>query len=344
MLERLQNIHRDAWRDAARLGLQSGIAAALAYLAADFIGDLEPFLVIMMAVTALQHSVGGTIGQASIRFQSAVAGSVLGFLALLVVPAGWGTAAALGVALFAVGVAMALRSSWQLAVVPAVGMALEGKEDLVDTAIVTSSGILIGAAIGTAVSVLVWPERAEVRFERYFRRALKATATRLTDAIEATVEDGRTPHVDEHISAWNEAVWLAGEALGEAIFVDRDDMRQRLDALRELHDSVTILDRAAEAASPPLSVGVMHGQVGDLKRDACAVLTDLAGGRRQAQGRLRAMDETLARLRRAMEGEDVGPEEGELNAAVAFGLSEVRRTLAALWVATEGRYSGLPSI
>jgi hypothetical protein len=49
------------------------------------------------------------------------------------------------------------------------------------------------------------------------------------------------------------------------------------------------------------------------------------------------MDETLARLRRAMEDEDVGAEEGELNAAVAFGLSEVRRTLAALWAATEER-------
>jgi uncharacterized membrane protein YccC len=338
----MRNIHRDAWRDAGRLGLQSGVAAALAYLATVVMGDLEPFLVIMMAVTALQHSVGGTIGQASIRFQSAVAGSVLGFLALLVVPAGWGTAAALGVALSAVGVAMALRSSWQLAVVPAVGMALEGKEDLMETAIVTSSGILIGAAIGAAVSMLVWPERAEVRFERHFRRALNATATRLTDSLEATVEEGRTPHVDEHLSAWNEAVWLAGEALGEARFVDRDAMRRRLDALRGLHESVTILDRAAEAASPPLTVELMRNQVGGLKRDACAVLTALAEGRRQVQAPIRAMDKTLARLRRAMEAEDVGAEEGELNAAVAFGLSEVRRTLGALWAATEGRDSGLP--
>lgn len=344
MLERLRNIHRDAWRDAGRLGLQSGIAAALAYLAADAFSDLEPFLVIMMAVTALQHSVGGTIGQASIRLQSAVAGSVLGFLALLVIPAEWGTAAALGVALSAVGVAMALRSSWQLAVVPAVGMALEGKEDLMATAIVTSSGILIGAAIGAAVSMLVWPERAEVRFERHFRRALKATATRLTNSIEATVEKGRTPHVDEHLSAWNEAVWLAGEALGEARFVDRDAMRRRLDALRELHELVTILDRTAEAASPPLTLELMHDQVGGLKRDACAVLTDLANGRRQVQGPIQAMDETLARLRRAIEAEHMGVEEGELNAAVAFGLSEVRRTLAALWATTERRESGLPSV
>jgi uncharacterized membrane protein YgaE (UPF0421/DUF939 family) len=123
-------IHRDSWRDAARLGLQSAAAAAVAWLAAEWSGDLEHFLVIMMAVTSLQVSVGGTLGQAMIRLESAVAGSVLGFAALLVVPGGWGTAVALGIALFAVGAAMVLRPSWQLAVVPAVGMALEGRADL----------------------------------------------------------------------------------------------------------------------------------------------------------------------------------------------------------------------
>jgi hypothetical protein len=56
------------------------------------------------------------------------------------------------------------------------------------------------------------------------------------------------------------------------------------------------------------------------------------------------MDETLALLRRTMEAEDVAAEEGELNAAVVFGLREVQGTLAALWRATEGRESGLPAI
>ena len=111
--------------------------------------------------------------------------------------------------------------------------------------------------------------------------------------------------MDEHVSAWNEAVWLAGEALDEAMFVDHDAMRRRLDALRELHESVTILDRAAEAASPPLTLELMRDQVGGLKRDACAILTDLAEGRRQGQP-IRAMDETLASLRRAIEAEDPG--------------------------------------
>ncbi|WP_210526503.1 FUSC family protein [Rubellimicrobium arenae] len=330
MLEGLRAIHRDAWRDAMRLGLQSAVAAAAAYGIARWVGDVDPFLVIMMAVTSLQRSVGGTMGQAVIRLQSALAGSLLGLACLVLLPSGWGTAVALAVSLFAVGVASALRPLWQLAVVPAVGMSLAGHEDLVDTALVSSAGILMGAALGVVVALAVWPERAESRFERQFRRALRATATRLTDAVEATVEPGRTPRVDEHLSAWHEAVWLAQEALSEARFVDRAGMQARLDALRELHDSVTILDRAAEAESPPLAVEGMRGQVMHLRRDACEVLTGMARGEDAGAGQIDDIDATLERLRAAMEAEAVGGAERETRSALAFGLREVRRTLAAL--------------
>ena len=49
---------------------------------ARWFGFVDPFLVIMMAVTALKRSVGGTMGQSLVRFESAVVGSVLGFLAV----------------------------------------------------------------------------------------------------------------------------------------------------------------------------------------------------------------------------------------------------------------------
>lgn len=328
MLGWLQRVPRDAWRDALRLGAQSSAAATLAYLVAEWL-KLEHFLVIMMAVTALKRSIGGTMGQSLVRFESAVVGSVLGFLAVLVVPSAWGTAPAVGIALFAAGLAMALRASWELAVVPVVGMSLAGRQELFDTLGVTGLGILMGAAIGFLVSFLVWPERAEARFERHYRQALRATATRLSDAIKATVEEGRTPRVDEHVSAWNEAVWLANEALEQARFVNRESMERRLRALRELHESVTILDRAAETASPPVSVEVMRGQVGRLRRHAVEVLLTLAAGY-SAGGQIGAVDGDLQDLREAMEDEDPRAPEYEVHAAVAFGLQEVRRTLQRL--------------
>ncbi|TNC59695.1 hypothetical protein [Rubellimicrobium roseum] len=330
MPDRLFRISRDTWRDASRLGVQSGVAAAVAYVGAITLGDLEAFLVIMMAVTSLQRTVGGTIGQALMRMQSALAGSLLGLLCLVLLPEGWGTAVALAGALCVVGVASVLQPAWQLAVVPAVGMSLGDRGDLLQTALVSTAGILMGAAIGTLVSLLVWPDRAEARFDRHYRRALKATATRLSDAVQATVEEGRTPRVAEHVSAWNEAVWLAQEALEESRFVDRGLMQRRLDALRDLHESVAILDRAAEAESPPMSVESMVGEVSALRRNACAVLTGMAEGRRQKDERIKAMDAALEHLRQVLKNESPTAKGHELHSAVAFGLREVRRTLAAL--------------
>lgn len=327
MLGWLRTMDRDTRRDAVRLGAQSSVAGTVAFLAAEWLA-LDHFLVIMMSVTALQRSVGGTMGQGLVRLESAAAGSVLGFVAVLATPQAWGTAPAVALALFVAGAAMALRASWQLAVVPVVGMSLAGRAELLDTAGETALGILLGAAISLLVAFLVWPDRAEARFERQYRRALRATAQRLSDAIEATVEEGRTPHVEEHVSAWNEAVWLAAEALGQARLVSRDGMERRLGALRELHASVTILDRAAETASPPLSVEAMRDQVESLRRDAVAVLRRLSEGREGAAGRrLGAMDGALERLRVAMGEEDPRGPEHEAHAAVAFGLREVRRTL-----------------
>ena len=104
---------------------------------------------------------------------------------------------------------------------------------------------------------------------------------------------------------------------------------------RELHDSVTILDRAAEAASPPLSVERMQGEVAALRRDACGVLNGMAEGRHGSGRRVEAIDATLERLRAAMEAEPPGPDH-EVQDTVAFGLGEVRRTLARLIDAQEG--------
>ncbi|EYD71548.1 hypothetical protein Rumeso_04949 [Rubellimicrobium mesophilum DSM 19309] len=330
MLGWLGGLHRDAWRDAARLGVQAGVAGAVAYVVARWLGFVDPFLVIMMAVTGIERSVGGTLGQLAIRLQSALAGSLLGLLCLAVVPGGWGTAAALGLSLLVIMGASALRPSWALGVVPVVGMALGGDQGpLVETATTTSVGIVAGGAIGVVVAMLVWPDRAEARFERQFRRALRATATRLSDALEATVEEGREARVAEHVSAWGEAVWLAQEAMASAKFVDREGMRRRIEALRELHDSVIILDRAAGAEAAPAAGEGMRGEVEALRRETCEALTRMAEGRRAEAG-IGEIDSLLSRLKAAVDaGEAVAPEH-DAQTAVAFGLREVRRTLEAL--------------
>jgi len=291
----------------------------------------------MMAVTGIERSIGGTMGQLMIRLQSALVGSLLGLACLFLLPEGWGTAVALAVGLCVVMGASSLRPSWALGVVPVVGLSLGGTEGpLVETAVTTSVGIVAGGAIGVLAALLVWPDRAEARFERQFRKALRATAARLSDALEATMEAGHAPRVPEHVSAWNESVWLAQEALTSAKFVDRERMQDRLDALRELHDSVTILDRAAQVETPPVAAEGMKGAVDALRRRTCEVLVGMSRGEREAQ-RIGAIDDRMERLREAMDEEDPATPEHDAQSAVAFGLREVRRTLAALIEAQEGQ-------
>lgn len=328
---------REAWRDAGRLGLQSGVAGALGFVAASAAGLSDAFLVIMMAVTSLERSVGGTLGQSAMRLQSALAGSALGLLCLLLVPDGWGVAGALGVALGAVGAASALRPAWALGVVPAVGMSLGDRDDVLGTAVTTSIGIALGALIGALVSLLVWPDRAEARFERRFRDALRATALRLSDAVSAVAgagagrrDQGRERGTDGHVQAWNEAMWLAAEALDAAKFVDRAGMERRLEALRRLHDAVVILDRAAEAE---VRAG-LGPEAEALGQEACAALTAMADDRPgetpSPAERIGTLDAALERIEASLAADDPASREHHVRDAMAFGLREVRRSLAAL--------------
>lgn len=331
MLHRLTKIPRDSLRDALRRGLQSAAAATATYFLMRVLGLGEAYIAILGAVLILQPSIGGTMGAALSRLQATLAGSLMGLACLSLLPEGWGTAAALGVSMLVVGTAAGLRSDWSYGAVAAVAIALAPSDALLDTAAARGIAIALGAALGVLVSLLVWPDRAEARFERHLRAALRATATRLTDAVEATMKPGRDAAPSDHVSAYHKAVGLAQEALDAAKLVNRAGMERRLDALRLLYNSIIILDRAAEAEDPPLAGAQgLHEQVRDLRNVTCEVLTTLAkGGRAPRQG-IDRIDEALQRLYAAL-GTD-HPRSGlhRTRDALAFGLQEVRRTLVAL--------------
>ena len=320
----MPDLPRAALRDAARLGLQSAVAGAGGWLLAEASG-LDTFTIVMMAVTSLQRSVGGTWGEALLRLESAAAGSLIGLLCLALLPPGWGTATALALSLGVIGAATTFRSAWALAVLPAVAMSLGDPDALLETAATISAAIAAGAALGALVAFLVWPDAAEARFERHFRAALRATADRLAEAVRAVAG---TPAGPEAAARWSESVWLAGESVGQARFADREGMTRRLDALRRLHEAVVILDRAAEAERAPGAA--LRPEAEALAREACAALQALAEGRRPDAAPLdRGLDAVEAAL-----GRDPAPA-GPHHArdAVAFGLHEVRRSLDALLAA-----------
>nr|WP_162623649.1 FUSC family protein [Paracoccus saliphilus] len=315
----------------ARRAVQSAVAAPATYLLMRGLDLNESFLAILSAVLIIQPSVGGTMGAAFTRVQATFAGSLISLACLALLPDVWGTTVALALSMLVVGGVAGARPDWTYGAVAAVGIAMAPDSAMLETSAARGVAIALGAATGVLVALVVWPDRAEARFDRHFRRALRATATRLGDALKAATQDGQEPALPDHVSEYYKAVQEAQEALSAAKLVDRAGMNRRLEALRMLYNSVIILDRATEDdRAPSASDNDLKAQSDTLRQDACAVLRALADGEGGLDPRIDRMDSILAHLQACLAGDKAAPETHQTRNVFAFGLHEVRRTLATL--------------
>lgn len=173
----------ESGRDMLRRAAQSALAGTAAHIVMSSLNASEAFLAILSAVLIIQPSVGGTMGAAFTRLQATVTGSLISLGCIMLLPDAWGTSTALALSLLVVGGVAGLRPDWTYGAVAAVAIALAPEASAVDTAGARALAIGLGAATGVLVSLLVWPDRAESRFERHFKMAMQATATRLDDAL-----------------------------------------------------------------------------------------------------------------------------------------------------------------
>ncbi|GHG37127.1 hypothetical protein [Paracoccus aerius] len=108
-------------------------------------------------------------------------------------------------------------------------------------------------------------------------------------------------------------------------------MQRSLDALRRLYNSVIILDRAAETSvSPIVGNSGLRDEVSTLRRETCDIVKALAEGKDGTEQRTRQIDEALRGLRARLAEDDPRSELHRNRNALAFGLYEVRKTLAEL--------------
>jgi uncharacterized membrane protein YccC len=323
--------HSGGGRDMLRRAVQSALAGLATYHLMSRLNPQEAFLAILSAVLIIQPSVGGTMGAAWTRLQATVTGSLISLGCVTLLPDIWGTSAALALSLLVVGGIAGLRPDWAYGAVAAVAIALAPEAEAPETAGMRALAIGLGAATGVIVSLLIWPDRAESRFDRHFRNALRATATRLDDALEAATKKGREAAPPDHVSDYHKALQQAQEALGAVKLVDCADMQRRLDALRRLYNSVIILDRAAETTVAPVSENCgLKDEVSTLRRETCDMLRTLAEGKEGSVQRTQQIDEALRRLRAVLAEDDPRSELHQNRTALAFGLHEVRKALAEL--------------
>ena len=325
------NISRFFGRDVMRRAVQSAVAASATNLVMNALNLQEMFLALISAVLIITPSVGGTMGAAFTRLQATIVGSLISLACLTLLPDSWNTTAALAASMLVVGGVAGIRPDWSYGAVAAIGIALPGEAGMIETAWARGLAIAVGAATGVLVSLVVWPDRAESRFDRHFRAALRATATRLSDALEAATAEREDASPPDHVSAYHKAVHEAQEALGAVKLADRAGMQRRLDVLRRLYNSVIILDRAAEADIVSSSKnGTLIDQIRELRRDTCAVLNALADGEGEADQPTGEIDDTLKRLKDALAEDDPASDLHRNRDTLAFGLYEVRQALADL--------------
>lgn len=129
------------------------------------------------------------------------------------------TSTALALSLLVVRGVAGLRPDWTYGAVAAVAVALAPEANAVDTAGARALAIGLGAATGVLLSLPAWPDRAEARFERHFKKAMQATAARLDDALEAATEEGREAAPPDHVSDYHKALQQVQEALEILMFV-----------------------------------------------------------------------------------------------------------------------------
>ncbi|MGR3593876.1 MAG: FUSC family protein [Limimaricola soesokkakensis] len=300
-------------RDALRLGLQGGVSASAFYLLMTWLGLPEVFVGTISAVYILQESSDGTIGSAMGRLSATLVGSLIAIACLFVLPHGYGTAVALFVTMFAMNTIAALKSNWQYGIVAAIALALGSQQNVIEVSIDRGISIGLGAAVGLAVALLIWPDRAAKRFERHVRHALAALADRLEHAGTAT-EKGADPLHPGHEARYQEAVRLAAEAKDVMRIAPARDAEERLKHLRRLHNSIVILDRTLEGAEAAPIDGDDELLRGEMGKVAAAV-------RALAEGKL----DDIPQL-----ADPAGIREGDREATLRFGMRELNLELQKL--------------
>lgn len=324
-------MQRQEVKDTLRLALQAAVSAFVMVVLMHALGLHEVFVGVLSAVLVVQPSIGSTIGEGSGRVVATLVGSGLGLLTLVLLPPGWGVAAALAVTMFVLHLVAGWRPEWRYGVVAAVALSLGSNGDPWQTAFDRGLAIAIGAGVGILVTLVVWPDTAPKRARRHLARALRAAGDRLDLAVRGTLGDehGDTEAKTER-GTYHRAISDAREAARAVRLGDNDHLLERIDRTERFYNSVLMVNRVAHATDDLGEWGSLRERVERLRERGCRLAHRLADGETDCDS-LEAMREDLEAVRETVAA--AGDEDARrhvLGNALVFGLGEVYESLAAL--------------
>ncbi len=339
-----EGVKKQEIRDSARFALQSAAAAAVTFLAMETAGLPEKFVAIISAVLVVQPSVGGTAGKAFDRLIATAFGSAVGILCLAVLPKGFGTAAALAVAMLVMNAVAAFRPDWRYGVVAAVALALGTTEGTTETAIDRGIAIGLGVFIGMLSSFVIWPDSAGSRARRHVRSALIDICNRLSATVEQAFGDDNDDDENKSANArksFHRHLEDARSAMRSMTGAEKKTIADYIDGVEKLYNSVLLIDRATSDEDDAISVkDDLCEELDDVRELAITIIKGLAGedvDLKPAMKRLKKRVESIY---------DDGRVDGDVTefrlaeSVLVFGLGEIYRNLESLIDVSERVYNG----
>lgn len=312
-------------RDAARFALQSAVAAALTFSFMQAMGLPEKFVAVISAVLVVQPSVGGTAGEARQRLVATFFGSAVGILCLAILPRGFGTAAALAVAMLIMNTIAAYRPDWRYGVVAAVALSLGSAENTIDVANDRGIAIGLGVFIGMMSSFVIWPDSAGARARRYARSALQEICDRLDETLGQLFLE-KPEKAQQSSDRFHEKLKNARDALPGMPPPTRRKQSDYFDAIECLYNSVLIIDRVED------SIGAELGNDNRIDRSAiefceqCRKIVDkITRGETNAEDAFDDLQRVRDQIHRGFDSEK--SENLISKSALIFGLNETIKTL-----------------
>jgi uncharacterized membrane protein YgaE (UPF0421/DUF939 family) len=316
--------------DAARLALQSALAAASIFLLMQSAGLPEKFVGILSAVLVVQPSAGNTLGEARDRVLATVVGSLIGLVSLLLLPIGYGTAFALALSMLIMNAIAGLRPDWRYGVVAAVALSLGSESDALQTVQDRTVAIGIGAFIGAIISLVVLPDTSRKRAQRHLQAALDAAARSLGNAVDKA--DGKpASDNDGYADRYHSNIKSARKAADGVRFGDREVIHKRIEIIEELYNSILILNRVADQTN-----GISEGNdsfqdnIKLIRKQGCEVIKAIADGDVYQAEKLDEVWESVKSARRQVSGSKGNARDHVIRSALVFGFGEVAESLKKL--------------
>ncbi|WP_430412791.1 FUSC family protein [Kordia sp.] len=332
---------RDKLRDAFRLALQSSIAAALAFTVMESFGLPEVFLAVLSAVLIVEPSIGDTFSNAKGRVLATIAGSIIGFIFISLIPWGFGTAISLLIGIFIMTGVASIHPSWRYGVVAVVAISLASEGEAIGMSLDRLFAIAIGIVVGLVCTAIIWPEKASKRANKHLRKALNAASKRFEVAYRNTKSDDK----DDAKNIADDFHTSLGKAKGAAKVIRLSDTQRvfdQIDATEKLYNSILIIHRVAESADTTIlddNAGIKN-DTEKLKKHASELIKQMVNRKTIAQEDMDDFSDLVEKIKGEVNVDSDNVEQNMFRHAFVFGITEIKESLQLLYDQLEDTTEG----